>query len=117
MDITTALEAMELTEDLSLKCIEYAKHREEAGNAKKDLDILLASKYLSDFRSVKKNLGYEMSILMLIEAEPTARAIYATYITSEAKYKGLERIIDAYQSKLSFIQSVLKYQLKGEGNG
>jgi len=114
MDIQQATEYLKLTDEQIKIADKYYKARTKGGNAKKELDILLASKYLSEFRREKRNLGYEMALLMLIEKDTTAREIYQNYLTSESEYKGLERLLDAYQSKISFLQSILKFQLKGE---
>src|SRR3990167_6144803 len=114
MDFQKALDVIELTDSLILDAEAYKNARLAAGEAKKELEILLASKYLSDFRKEKKNLGYEMALLLLLEHEPSARETYEQFIREESKYKGLEKIIEAKQTKISFLQSLLKYQIRGE---
>ncbi len=94
----------------------YKEAREKAGKAKADLDILLAGKLLS-IRERKSNVGYEMSLLMLMEGSKEAIVLYKTMIEEKAKYRGLEKMIDSLQSKISLAQSQMKYIDKGEKFG
>jgi hypothetical protein len=114
MDVQMALDAVKLTDELINQSMSYNLARIKSAEAKRDLDILLASKYLTAFRSIKSNLGYEMALLMLVEAEgEVGRELYSTYLTETARYKGMERILDAVQAKVSFFQSIMKYELEG----
>lgn len=112
MDIHQAMEAVELTNEQIVKAKEYCEFREKAAKAKIALDVLLASKYLKAFRTEKKNVGYDMALLMLLEKEPNLQQYYDDYHTFTAKYKGLEKVLDAMHSKVSFHQSIMKYELE-----
>jgi len=117
MDIQQAVEIIALTNeqvDLSRK---YFSSRLEASKAKISLDQLLASKYLKSFRADKPNVGYEMAMIMLMEVEPMAVDLYKTWQYETATYKGIEKILDSMSTKISYYQSVMKYQLDGERNG
>lgn len=84
---------------------EYAKARREAGHAKRQLDTLLVA-ILGDLRAKKSNLGYDMAILMLCENNELAMGIYGELIEQTAKYKGLDKIIEAIRNQVSLYQSI-----------
>ena len=86
---------------------EYYKARIKAGRAKKELDTLLVA-ILSDLRASKSNLGYDMAVLMLCERNEVARGIYGTLLEQTARYKGLDKIIEAYKSQIMLYQSIWK---------
>lgn len=94
----------------------YQKSREKAGKAKAELDTLLAANLLS-IRERKSNVGYEMALLMLMENNKVAKNLYQEMIEEKARYKGLEKMIEALQSKISLAQSQMKYIEKGEKFG
>ena len=100
--------------------VEHAKKfcelRERAGIAKTKLELLLTSQ-LPAIRGEKKNVGVEMAYLMLMEIEPAAKEFYQEWQDSEAKYKGLEKLLDAYATRISLEQSIFKYQRDGERYG
>ncbi len=54
---------------------------------------------------------------MLMEGSEAARNLYKTMVEEKAKYKGLEKMIDSLQSKISLSQSVMKYIDRGERFG
>jgi len=115
MDINEALKTIKLTDELIEMARTYCEARKLSSEAQRDLDILLASKYLTSFRAIKRNLGYDMALLMCVEQEgEVGRKLYDTYLTKQAEYKGLEKILDAIQSKVSFMQSLMRYESDGE---
>jgi len=116
MDFEKAKKICELADKQIELCKEYQKERERAGKNKCDLDILLIAK-LPEIRQQKPNVGYDMAILMLLEIEVEARAIYREMCDATAKYKGLEKLIDAHQSNISLEQSIMKYVGQGEKYG
>ena len=116
MDYIKAQELSKLANNQIHFAGQYQEAREKAGKAKSELDILLASNLLS-IRERKSNVGYEMALLMLMEESKTAKELYKTMIEEKAKYKGLEKMIDSLQSKISLSQSVMKYIDKGEKFG
>lgn len=91
----------------------YSEARIFAGEAESHLKILLTAK-LPELRGNKKNLGIEMAILMLMEDSEVARKLYLDWVKWESVYKGLEKLIDAYSSKLIFEQSLMKFRKEGE---
>lgn len=109
MDNINAIKLAKLSDELIELSRKYAVARTAAGQAEADLNILLASKYLKDIRKVKSNVGVEMAILMMCEESEEARGYYKTYISKRNEYKGLERIIEAIDKKLSINQSVMRF--------
>ena len=91
----------------------YAAARQKAGEAESELKILLTAS-LKSLRGNKKNLGVEMACLMLMEDNEVARELFRIWTVKEAKYKGLEKLLEAYGSKLIMEQSLLKRQTDGE---
>jgi hypothetical protein len=116
MDIKTALDLSKFASQQVELADEYAEVRSQAGQCESALEIMV-SENLSEFRASKKNLGYEMSLLMLIEINEDARLIFKQYKELTAKYKGLEKKIEARQSIISYHQSVMRYQSSGEKYG
>ena len=110
------------TWELSNKLLEfsekYADHRKVSADNKTKFDIILASKFNS-FRQQKPNLGHETAVFMLLESgDKEVETYYTDWQFNEAQYKGLEKIIEAIQSKISLSQSIMKnMKTQGAGNG
>ena len=116
MDISNAYENLKLADELIETAKEYSQARERAGKAERELNIFLVGN-LSTIREKKPNIGYDMAVLMLLEIEPEAKSIYTEYKHFESKYKGLEKILEAIKSKISLVQSQMKWQQSGEITG
>ena len=56
----------------------------------------------------------DMAISMLCETSPEAEQLRAEEIRQTARYKGLEKLIEALSNEISYSQSVMKYIGKGE---
>lgn len=109
MEILELVQQVELTNqiiDLSLK---YKEAREKSANAQCDLNVILASK-LASIREEKSNVGLEMALVMLMEKDTTAMELYAEYKKNEGTYKGLERVIKSMETKIIYIESVMKFE-------
>ena len=116
MDVNTARELSKLaSKQIELASL-YAKKRREAGDLKSDIEIMVTAN-LSNIRGAKKNVGYDMAVLMLLEIRPEFKETYKNYRAAEADYKGLEKLIEAHQTKISLEQSIMKYILQGERHG
>jgi len=103
------------TDEVVRLSIEYEKERKGFGQDKADLDILLAGKILT-FIETKKNCGIEMGyeLLLATSTNGVAEVLYRSMIVHENNYKALEKIIDAYNSKIMATQSIMKYNVEGE---
>lgn len=116
MDHVRASELNEIAKNQVKFAKEYLEARKKAGEAKSSLDLLLAAN-LKDIRKRKSNVGYAVAKLMLCEDNSVAQALYKEEITETAKYKGLEKLIESLQSRISLEQSVMKYIHRGEHFG
>lgn len=116
MELQQIQQTQESCQKIIELAIEYNTARQSAGQAKKDLDLLLASR-LKSIRERKRNVGYEMALLMLCEENSIAQGLYATMIDQTNVYKGIERLIDAHKTNISFVQSYMKYVHEGEKFG
>ena len=114
MDYHKALEIGELCDDEIKYSQTYKVHRILAAEAKVKIDIILASK-ITALRAKKSNLGYEMAIIMLMENNEEIQDYYRLMVENTAKYKSLEKMIEAIKSKISYAQSVMKYQKEHGG--
>jgi hypothetical protein len=96
----------------------YGKERKAFGIAKANLDVLLAGKLIS-MLGTKKNLGIEMAYLLLIAGDDrlVTERVYQEMIHHENNYKALEKMIDAYHSKIMATQSIMRFKLEGEKGG
>ena len=116
MDLTAYQDHVELCNKQIELAQEYDKQRIIAGNAKTELEIRLTSA-LPSIRLEKPNVGVEMAYLLLMEFEPDTKNIYRQWKEAESKYKGIEKLIEAYASKISFQQSLMRYVSQGEKFG
>jgi len=116
MDITKQKELSDLATKQIELAQEYKDARVKAVDAKVKLNLLLVA-HLKEIRKEKKSVGMEMAVLMLLEREQEAKKFYHAYEYFTYTYKGLEKLIEAHQNKISAIQSEMKYVLKGEQYG
>ena len=89
---------------------EYGKARTKAARAKIDFEILLTAR-MPELMGMKKNAGFDTLCLLLISIDESAKTLYDEWKYSEARYKSLERLLDANTTKISYMQSVLKHEM------
>ncbi len=94
----------------------YFELRRASGKAEADLKIILTAN-LRELRLNKKNIGVEMAILILCEEHEVAIKLYHEWMTKEAEYKGLEKILDAQASQLMTEMSFNRREKEGERYG
>lgn len=110
LDFQDHQKVWEISIELNLKSIEYAKVRMEYAEAKFKFDILLATN-LPILRQKKPNIGIETAQIMILEdASKDTLETYKELIIKENYYKGLEKIIDALKSQITLCQSLIKNQ-------
>lgn len=83
---------------------------------KAELDVLLAGKILSLVEK-KKNIGYEVAVLMAMADEKDGKTfadIHKEMTTSYNNFKAIERMLDALESQIMSVQSIMKWNLDGE---
>lgn len=116
MDIIKAQELSELASKQIELAQAYVEARQRAGEAKTSLELILTAN-IKDILDTKRNAGYEMALLILMADNIEAKEFFAEMRKYTEKYKGLEKLIEAHQSKISLEQSIMKYILKGETYG
>lgn len=109
MDIFELRENVKICDEAISLAKQYAEARKIAGKAESELKIILASE-LKNILSRKPNVGIEMAIEMLLETDVIYRDIYKEWKENEGLYKGLKKLIDVLQSKISYSQSIIKYE-------
>ena len=70
--------------------------------------ILLAANF-AEIRRENPRIGYETALVRLMEKNTVAQTLHLNHLTNKAKYKSLEKIIDAKQAKISLNQSIMKW--------
>lgn len=114
IDYSDSNELLNLSEDLKTIVSDYNKALFESAKAKAQMDCLLAER-IDKLLERKKNIGIEMSIILMISKEPELGIVYANKLRSEAEVKGLEATKEALQSQISLIQSMIKNSIKQGG--
>lgn len=114
--LDTERELREKSEKQRGLCEDYEKIRKDFGVAKYNLFVLLTPK--QDEKEYRK-ASLEKQLLMLRRdtQENHKKEVYdyfEKYITLEQEYKGLEKLIDAYASRISSLQSLMRWQRTGE---
>lgn len=116
MDYHTAKDYLPVLDNRIKLAEDYRKARTKAADAKYGLELMLVSS-LSRIREDKPNVGYDMAILMLLEPfflseddMEVAQKFYQDMLKYTAEYKGLERMMGALESKVTFVQSLMRYE-------
>ena len=94
----------------------YLHARQEYARLKFEIDLELA-KVITLYREKKKNLGIEMALIMKLEEsldDEEFQALYKNFLHYTARYKGLEKSLDALSQEAIIIQSLMKWNRDGE---
>lgn len=95
---------------------EYRKARQTYAEAKRFLDLKVAVAYKT--KDLPKKASLEKAYLFILEMafgtaeEEVIREIYADFIKCEADFKGLEKVLDAEQARISLCQSLIKNSIR-----
>ena len=116
MDIHQAIENQKLCDELVQIAREVRQKRNECAVRKGLLDHLLVKNF-KKIRDIKSNVGIDTAYIILQEINPESEEPYQDWKSYESEYKGLEGIMEAIKTKISYNQSIMKYQIKGEDNG
>lgn len=107
--ITLQEEIEQLTASLIKHSQTYYEKRLTAAKARKHLFVLLA---LKQNQPRYRSASLDRQLLFLLSENEDNKElfdIYSEMITAEEEYKGLEKLITAYQSKISALQSLMKW--------
>jgi len=115
--ISTEEELRTLAEGQRKLAYKYAKTRKAYGDAKWEIMLLIAP-LLKEDRYRKASSHKQILMLMQEALEVHKKYIYEvseTYTKSLEEYKGIQRLINANASRISTIQSLMRYA--GQGGG
>ena len=100
-------------QDLSQR---YATERMKFGQLQSDMMIVLSGR-IKEYQKNKKNIGTEMALLTLAaDSDQEGKEMYANMIKAEHNYKALGVLIEAQQSAIMTLQSIMRYNRSGEFN-
>jgi hypothetical protein len=104
------IEMMEIAQKKEERSEEYATERINYTQAKLKFDYILASKF-KEYIQTKRNIGYDTArLLLLSEADEEVLAYDTAYHLSEARYKGLEKVIDAMTEKIQLGKKLISLE-------
>jgi hypothetical protein len=93
---------------------EYKEARLSATKSRISYQIKLAS-IIDIIKGDRKTISYEMSEIESLKLNnDEVTDLYREKEEQEALYKGLEKVIEAYTSRIMAIQSLMKYNINGE---
>lgn len=96
--------------DLKIQLSEaYSDARRLSADNESSLHCLLADR-IGHFQEVKKNVGIDMGLIMLISESKEARNLYCLWKRNEGAYKGIEKRIDAVDSKIFALGDLIKLE-------
>jgi len=94
----------------------YATERMKFGQLESDMMIVLSGR-IKEYQKNKKNIGTDMALLTLAaDSNAEGKEMYADMIKAEHNYKALGVLIEAQQSAIMTIQSIMRYNRSGEFN-
>lgn len=92
---------------------QYFNARVEYSGLRKFVTVETA-KRLPEFRKEKPNIGHQMAELMTLDTKEMQDK-YGEMIEAENLYKGLERVMNAYATRISLGQSLIKNKIQEGG--
>ena len=114
--IETEQKLGELTGHLIKLSQRYSDARHSYGEAKHNLMILLVP---HQGKEGFERAAIDKQIVRLLKEtaehhKDEVYGIYKNYVTSRETYKGLEKLIDAYSSKVMTLQSLMRWQREND---
>jgi len=97
---------------------EYRYHRQTFGECLFQINIAYA-KRIKEFMAVKKNLGYDTGLLLLLadaqeNEDEEFIALYKLFTESRENYRGIEKLLDALEGRSISIMALLKRHTEEE---
>ena len=108
-----ASELLNISKEYKQFAFEYKKERALYSDA---LNKLIGLIYETGLHNDKSSFENKLPKLLTTEKANIAKFYIEQMNTSRGNYKGLDKILSAYQAHISAIQSVIKYNLQGEIN-
>ena len=114
--IETSEELNRLSTHLGKLSREYFETRKKFGETKHNLFILLVPHQGTDGFQ-RASIDKQLINLLAITPEHHKDEVYSTYksyISLQEAYKGLEKLLDAYSSRIMALQSLMKWQREND---
>lgn len=89
-------------------------YKRERANHAEALNTLTNLIYLTGLHDNKASFENKLTMLLATEQVEVAQEFIEQLNSARANYKGWEMVCNAYQTQISAIQSVIKYNLQGE---
>jgi hypothetical protein len=67
---------------------------------------------MPELTKARKNIGYDMAVIHLLELYPQYKDTYEMMVKKENEYKGLERVLNASLNRVSLGQSLIKNRIQ-----
>lgn len=106
-----AEELLENARELKIYSAEYKKERQLHSDAINKLTNLI---YMSGLHDDKASFENKLTKLLATPYAKEAKSAIEQMNTARANYKGFEEVLKAYQTYISSIQSILRWNLTGE---
>ena len=106
-----AQELWRISSDFRRDAFEYKKERALYSEALNQLTKLI---YLTGLHNDKSSFENKLTKLLATPQVEVAQNYIEQLNNSRAAYKGWEMVLKSYESQISAIQSVIKYNLQGE---
>jgi hypothetical protein len=118
--VSTELELLELSEKQIELAEEYRKARRAFGKAKHNLQIYLVPRQtISKYQ--RSSLDRQIMMLLSDMAEEDdeegltkVNEAHRIFVRAQQEYKGLEKLIDAYTSRITVFQSLMRWQREND---
>ena len=110
MEITDRQELLSFVDNINHWAKVYESERVTSAKAKSSLILIMAAE-LDDIKAFKSNFSFDTAIMFLLKdfTKPIHQEIqskYNSYLISEAKYKGAEKICEALTEKINAIKFI-----------
>ena len=113
MDSIDGANLQKIADELMVFSKQYKDARVEYSGLRKFITVETA-KRLPEFRKEKPNVGHQMAELMAMD-DKKMQETYGEMIEAENLYKGLERVMNAYSTRISLGQSLIKNKIQEGG--
>lgn len=98
----------DLADELRKFSHDYATARKLFALNKMNFELILAT-HQAEFRKIKRNAGYDVMVLMLLEKnDPEINEYYRLWKENEARYKASEKVMDAIREKLNVEKIIVR---------
>ena len=111
VDYSDTLHLIEIAEHNIQLAEQYLVVRTDYAEAKIQIDLQIALK-MPELSKSRKNIGYDMALINLIQLYPENIPNYQIIIRKENEYKGLEKVLNASSSRISVGQSLIKNRIQ-----